>query len=265
MTPLRIPIKQSGWLAVAVWIMTICPTAAVGCGQDQSPDSSSANQSVPASTRASVPAETEKQALKTYRAELSEEDETYFRARTVLKYEHKFVPGDIAKDEFRSFNLYSFGPKKRWAITVEMPYLMFISTPAGSSTGAGDAEFKFGTMFQKTERFRQVVGVQLNTQTASDPVFGGAATVMKALYANSLVLNTRWIVNFSWNYAHSVHLSEGASTVSQMEPEVTLSRSLHGSLSICILTTTTISQFHNGAIQLKEASAVRSDSAGNGR
>lgn len=209
---------------VATCILTFCIISIMGHCQDQGPASPSTSQDASASKPAFADAETKD--LEIYRKEISNEDQTYFRPRTVLKYEHKFVPGGIARDEFRSFNLYSFGPRKRWAITAEMPYLMFISTPTGSSTGVGDAEFKFGTMFQKTEKFRQVVGVQLNTQTASDPLFGGTATIMKALYANSLVINTRWIVNFSWNYAHSVHLSEVASTVSQMEPEVTLSRSL---------------------------------------
>jgi len=162
--------------------------------------------------------------VQTLREEQADEDQTYFRSRTTFKYEHKFVPGGVSKDIFKSFTLYGFGRSQRWAITAEMPYLVHITTPTESTNGVGDAEFKFGRLIHKTSTFRQGIGAQLNVQTASDPAIGGSATVIKALYANSLVVGTKWILDFSCNYAHSVHLSEGAGTVSRVEPEGNMSR-----------------------------------------
>jgi hypothetical protein len=157
--------------------------------------------------------------------EMGEEDATYLQSRTVIKYDHKWVPGDVSKDRFRSYSQVAFGPKKSWAFTVELPFLVHVATPQQEVTGVGDLEFKVGKLITNGERFRQAVGGQLNLQTSSNEMIGGSATVMKVLYLNSYALAKKWMVFGSLNYAHSVHLAGVASTVSEIEPEVTISRS----------------------------------------
>lgn len=158
------------------------------------------------------------------RVELSQQDQTYFRSRIVFKYDHKFVPDDVSKDRFRTYVQYAFGSTQRWVVTSELP-IVNVSSPTKSTTGTGDLEFNFGYMPTKTERFRQAIGTQLRIQSASDPALGGAATVMKALYLTSFVMSSHWVLDASVNYAHSVHLRDGAGTVSTIEPEYTISHS----------------------------------------
>lgn len=157
---------------------------------------------------------------------MGDEDPTYFQTRTTVKYDHKWVPGDISRDRFRAFSLVAFGPNKSWAFTAELPFIVHVATPQEETTGVGDFEFKFGKMLTNRERFRQAIATQMNFQTSSHDMIGGSATVLKGYYYVSYVPAKNWMLFGALNYAHSVHLSEGALTVSTIEPEITISRGL---------------------------------------
>ena len=214
-------MKRIGWIAICGLMVS-----AVLVNAQQSPASGQAAGSGAAQQAASPGLSPTDEALVTVAEgrELGGEDPTYFQTRTTVKYDHKWVPGDVSRDRFRSFSLVSFGPNKSWAFTVELPFLVHVATPQEETTGVGDLEFKFGKMITKGERFRQAIGTQLNLQTSSDVMIGGSATVLKALYYNSYVPAKDWMIFGSLNYAHSVHLAPGAATVSEIEPEVTISR-----------------------------------------
>jgi hypothetical protein len=155
--------------------------------------------------------------------EIGDKDFTNFSPRVTFKYDHKIRAEDSSTDRVRFRTLWSFGPRRRWAVSAEMPYLV-MNSPADSTSGGGDLELKFGAIINRTQRFAQGAGIQVNAPTASAPPLGGNATIIKALYGNSLTLSSKWFLDFSFNAAFPAGVREGVTVQKAIEPEANLAR-----------------------------------------
>jgi hypothetical protein len=133
------------WLVVVLALFAAVSGVVMNAQQSPTAQGSGSGQTAAATGRADFDDPESQQQQR----ELGDEDLTYFRTRTTVKYDHKWVPNDGARDRFRSFSLVSFGPNKSWAFTAELAFVVHVATPKEETTGVGDLEFKFGKMITK--------------------------------------------------------------------------------------------------------------------
>jgi len=156
---------------------------------------------------------------------LGDQSLVYFRPRLAFKFNYKDKSDDTSISRFRIKGVYSFGPRKRFAVSGQFPVIVG-ATPSESTVGLGDVELQAGMIFQETKRFTQGAGIQLNVPTSSEPQLDRGATVFKAIYGNSLLITPRWFFDSTLTYAHSLSERSGATAYDEIEPEFTIGRNL---------------------------------------
>ncbi len=165
-----------------------------------------------------------KEEIEEVREELVDADYANFRSRVTFKYNYKFRPADVSSQRIRLRGVYSFGPKKRYAVASQVPF-KFESRDGNTVSGLGDVEFQTGMIFHEGERYAHGGGVQFNAATATAPALGGDQATFKVLYGGSITVTPKWYLSFSFNYATPIWTKMGPG-VKEIEPEVDLARAL---------------------------------------
>jgi len=152
--------------------------------------------------------------------EVGDRDLTYLRTRTVFQYDYKEQVEDVTINRTRLKLLYAFGPHQNMAVSVMVPAI-WMSTATQSAFASGDMEITAGWVVYASDTFRTGGLVQVQPQTSSENLIGGASTNLKGTGALAWVLSGRFEFTRFFSYKQSVHVSRGGS-IKQFEPDVTL-------------------------------------------
>jgi hypothetical protein len=122
-------------------------------------------------------------------ADADEQRLTYMDSHVALKYNHDKFEAGSNLDQIRVHGLQAFGPSKRFAAGIELPFLHCNGgATEPSANGFGDMNVEFRAMLGKGETFEHAAGIELILPSASSNVLGMGQTVLRWAWAFPLSL-----------------------------------------------------------------------------
>jgi len=150
---------------------------------------------------------------------------TYIQSHVTLKYNHDEFDGGASGNRERVEWFQSFGPSKRFAAGIELPFVQFHGSngePSGS--GLGDIELKFRGMLGKWEKFEHAAGFEITVPSASNDQASENETLIKLVWGFSAQVTPHTLLSADLGYNKAVQTSHGLAGTNNLEPEIILAQ-----------------------------------------
>ena len=156
-----------------------------------------------------------------------EEHITYMDSHLALKYNHDEFEGGSRLDRTRVHWLQAFGPSKRLAAGIEVPFLFFnAGEMEPNANGIGDITVEFRGMLGKGEKFEHVAGIEFTMPSASNDLLGAGQTVMRLAWGFSAQITSHTLLSGELGYNRATHTQRSEPRVNYIEPELILTEAL---------------------------------------
>ena len=152
---------------------------------------------------------------------------TYMDPHLALKYNHDRFEGGSTLDRTRVHWLQAFGPSKRLAAGIEVPFLYFNGGEMEpNANGIGDLTVEFRGMLGKGEKFEHVAGIEFTMPSASNDLLGAGQTVMRLAWGFSAQITSHTLLSGELGYNRAIHTQRSEPGVNYIEPELILTQAL---------------------------------------
>jgi hypothetical protein len=152
----------------------------------------------------------------------------YLKSRVGIEYAFTQYYNNGTSNKLKLKGLQGLGHNYRFGLGYEVPYSFVQGGGPLDRSANGIADFKlgFGGYISKSERFGQGVAIKVTFQTAYNSRLGGSNTVLEPYYSCTLPLGGRMLLTGTLTYGKAIRTRPGARPVSQIEPELAVSRTL---------------------------------------
>lgn len=166
--------------------------------------------------------------------EADDEHITNMASHIALEYNHDKLDGGADFDRIRIRWLQAFGPSKRFAAGIELPFLHLNAGMGPSANGFGDMSVEFRAMLQKDEKFEQAAGIELTMPSASTNVLGTGQTVMRLAWGFSTPITSQTLLSGEVGYDNAVATQRSEPGVNFLEPELLLTQAFGKRIAVFV-------------------------------
>jgi hypothetical protein len=119
----------------------------------------------------------------------------YIQSSVAFQYRHDKFDEGLRGDEIRIYWLQSFGPSRRFAAGIELPFINVRSQGDPGVTGLGDIKLDFKGMISKNEKFEHAVALEITLPSSTHELLGEGQTVLKPVWGCSAQVTGRTLLS----------------------------------------------------------------------